>query len=208
MQNAMITGASSGIGKAIYDHLLAHPELGYIVFGLSRRGPDYKIDLNKERGWKFPLLTNVGLIVNCAGIMPFKESRKVMNVNFWGTYNVIQNLLPECEDGCCIINISSVCSIRPDKDLPIYGASKTAIVTLTKALALQLAYPRQIRVNCISPGFYKTNLVLGTTPQNLIDTIPLGYEDEPKNLIPVVEMLIKTPYITGANIIVDGGVSL
>jgi 3-oxoacyl-[acyl-carrier protein] reductase len=139
--------------------------------------------------------------------MPFKESREVMNVNFWGSYNIIQNLLPECEEGCNIINIASVSGMVPDKDLPIYAASKAAVIAMTKSLAKQLA-PRMIRVNCISPGFFKTNLVNGEDlPDDLLKTIPLGYEELPSNITPVIEMILHSRYMTGSNIVIDGGVT-
>jgi NAD(P)-dependent dehydrogenase (short-subunit alcohol dehydrogenase family) len=69
-------------------------------------------------------------------------------------------------------------------------------------------YAPDIRVNCISPGYYKTNLVVGETPKELIQTIPLGFEEDPSNLRHVIRMIWKTRYLTGANIVVDGGVSL
>ena len=65
-----------------------------------------------------------------------------------------------------------------------------------------------VRVNCISPGFFNTNLVEGDTPQELIDQVPMLREAQPEEIIPVIDMLQKSTYMTGANIVIDGGLSL
>ena len=146
------------------------------------------------------------VVINCAGIMPWAETKKVMDINFWGTYYIMNNLYPVMTEGGCIINIASVSGIMCEPEFPIYAASKAAIISLTKSFAKSLA--PKIRVNCISPGFYNTNLFDGSTPKELIDKIPMGYEEEPINLLPVIKMIWETKYLTGANIVVDGGLSL
>jgi NAD(P)-dependent dehydrogenase (short-subunit alcohol dehydrogenase family) len=203
MYNAFITGASSGIGQAIYQQLKARNS--WKVFGLSRRGPDFKYNLSYPINEQ-PLISSVDLLVNCAGIMPFDESKYVFDINFWGTYNIIQNLLPAMKRGSCIINVASVSGINPDEDLPIYAASKAAVISLTKSLAKK--YAPDIRVNCISPGFYETNLVPGEIPKELIDKIPMGRAEQPYFIMPVIDMIWTSRYMTGSNIVIDGGVSL
>jgi len=216
MSNIVITGASSGIGKALYESFYEDTAWRCSngrhfskkeVIGISRRGPDIKFDIRGEFP-AHPFVKDVSCLINCAGIMPLDESEgeDIFNVNFWGTYKMIWNLRSEFMKDCCIINIASVSGIKPDPDLPIYAASKAAVISLTKSYAKFFA--PHFRVNCISPGFYKTNLVLGEIPHELINTIPMGYADNPVNLYPVVKMIIDNKYITGSNIIVDGGVSL
>ena len=203
MDNVLITGASSGIGQAIYHQFKMSSN--WQVYGLSRRGPEILHDLRLPFP-NTPVLPYVDLLINCAGIMPFEESKQVFDVNFWGTYNMIQNLLPVFKEGSCIINVASVSGINPDADLPIYAASKAAVISLTKSLAKKFA--PKIRVNCISPGFYQTNLVPGEIPKELIDTIPLGYAEDPRKIMSVVNMIWGSKYMTGSNIVIDGGVSL
>ncbi len=198
MYSAIVTGASSGIGKAIYEALKEGGD--FTVIGASRHGPDWSLDLRKPI--PYHIFPPFDLLVNCAGIMPFDETREVLDVNFWGTFNMINNLA--FKEGACIINIASV-SVS-DPEFPIYSASKAAVISLTKSLAKKFA--PHVRVNCISPGFYKTNLVPGLIPDKLIETIPMGYAEDPKKIVSVVHMLWNTKYITGANIIIDGGVSL
>jgi 3-oxoacyl-[acyl-carrier protein] reductase len=199
----VITGASSGIGKALYEQFQGHINL--TVIGVSRNGPDVILDLSKEspRGI---INADVSLLINCAGIMPLYEEnpKKIFDVNFWGTYNMIHGLKFTKE--ACIINIASVSGMKADADTPVYAASKAAVISLTQSLAKKFA--PDIRVNCISPGFYKTNLVPGEIPEDLIDGIPLGYAENPGLLFKVVHTIWMTRYMTGANIVVDGGVSL
>ena len=104
-----------------------------------------------------------------------------------------------------IINIASVSGMKADPDTPLYGALKAGLISLTKSFALRFA--PGIRVNCISPGFFNTNLVPGDLPEELRLTIPLGKEAEPMEIIPVVKMLDESDYITGANIVIDGGLT-
>lgn len=212
MKNAIITGSTSGIGRAFYHHFKDNPN--WNVIGIAEKLSDYDVDLSKlKEHLYFDDDMQIDLLINCAGIflMPepilHKNVRKVMNVNFWGTYWMIRSILPfMLMEGGNIINIASVSGMGCEEDEPIYAASKAAVISLTKSYALNLA--PNIRVNCISPGFYNTNLVKGDLPDHLLRTIPMEFEDEPEHLCSVVDMILKTPYLTGANIVVDGGLSL
>ncbi len=196
----LITGANSGIGKALYDGL---KKANYYVYGIGR---DVQIDLREDIPQLTPICAEIwDVLINCAGIMPFEESKDVFEVNFWGTLKMI-TAVTIAKYGC-IINVASVSGFMAEPDLPIYAASKAAVISITKSLALKLA-PKKIRVNCISPGFYCTNLAPGELPQELIDKVPLKYEELPEKMLPIVEMIINTDYMTGSNIVVDGGLSL
>lgn len=202
-KNIIVTGASSGIGKALYEYF---EKQGHFVMGVSLAGPSIYTDLSKKENFDFAIPSQVDILINCAGIMPFIETEDVMAVNFWGTYRMICKVLPKMPQGGCIINIASVSGMRADPDLPIYAASKAAVISLTQSLAKRLA--PKVRVNCISPGFHTTNLAPEPTPQELIDTIPMGYEATPESMCDSVQFLITNPYLTGVNLVVDGGVVL
>jgi len=218
---AIVTGASSGIGKEIHYFLM---KSGYKVIGISRGGPEINFDLQmtqdydlllseiKERSENF--VEPLYLLVNNAGIMPLPESDLdpadligMLNLNVLAVYFLIQNLQGFMREGSQIINIASVAGLTHEEDVPLYSATKAAVISLTKSSAKVLA-KFGIRVNCISPGFFKTNLVEGDTPDFLIEGVPLGREAETEEIIPVIKYLMESTYTTGANIVIDGGVSL
>lgn len=209
---AIVTGASSGIGQAIYEHLQGF-EGG--VIGVSRRGPDVYLDLLPQGKYE-PSIDKLldcecALLVNCAGMMSFDEytdveaARNTVELNFWVPYRLMRLFEADLiRNRGSVINIASVSAHTAEPAFPLYAASKVALVSLTRSFAARWA-AHGVRVNSISPGYVKSNLVPGGTPQDLIDTIPLGFEAEPEMLLPVVDMLINSPYITGADIVVDGG---
>lgn len=205
---ALVTGASSGIGKAIYNGLILH---NFLTYGLSRNGPDFSIDVSKLTEDDFDAILNfcepVNLLVNCAGIMPLDESkreREIFDTNFWGTYDLMTKLHFDSEKAV-IINIASVSGMIAEPDVPIYAASKAAVISVTKSLAKKWA--PHIRVNSISPGFFETNLA-PDPPKELTSQIPMGRVAKPDEILETVLSIWYSPYMTGTNIVLDGGVSL
>ena len=104
-----------------------------------------------------------------------------------------------------IINIASVSGMKGEEDFPMYAATKAGLINMTKSFAI--GYAPNVRVNCISPGFFNTNLVEGDAPAELIKHIPMGYEAEPSAIIPAIEFILKADYLTGENIVLDGGLT-
>lgn len=213
----IITGASSGLGKAIYKWLKITPKP---IVGVSRHGPDYttnlsdSMELHEFLTWVKSHTPIVNILINNAGTMEFEletlpgiKNREMLNTNLIAPLVLMNGLETKFTKGSCIINIASVSGIKGEADAPLYAATKAGLLALTKSYAKKFA-PRGIRVNAISPGFFKTNLVPGDTPQELIDTVPLKREASPEEIIPAVEMILKSKYMTGANIVVDGGVLL
>lgn len=208
----IVTGASSGIGREIYRYLLNYPPVP--VVGVSRRGPDIAADLERFQPEEFLAELHrlhgpdikIRVLVNCAGVMRIPETdvRHLMAVNFWAPYELTRVLEPLMDTGSCIINIGSLSGIRHEQDFPVYSATKAALHSLTASDACRLA-PRGIRVNTISPGFFRTNLVDSPTPEELVMCIPLAREAETVELLPVVQAIIDCEYITGSNVVVDGG---
>ena len=88
-----------------------------------------------------------------------------------------------------------------------YCASKGAVITMTKSFARSLA---PIRVNSISPGLIKTDFVKFDDDyyEDMLDMTPIPRIGKPKDVANVVSSIIKSDYITGQNIVVDGGRTL
>ena len=215
---AIITGTSSGIGKAIAKY---YKEEGYYVVGLSRRDTKENVDesieidlteiylpkmietLNKKFGG---FQGDINVLINNAGIMPLEDFDNLdwtLTVNLRVPMMLAAGL--EIKRGGHIINIASISGITGDPGVPVYSATKAGIINFTKSLAQRFA--PYIRVNSISPGFFNTNLVEGDTPKDLIEKVPMKREAEPSEIIPVVNMIEKSPYMTGANIVIDGGLT-
>jgi len=109
-----------------------------------------------------------------------------------------------------IINIASIFGVISRQKRSIYSSSKSGVVGLTRAVAIDLA-PYNILVNSISPGFVLTDLtkkiLTQIEMQDLASRIPLGRLATPEDISKVVLFLSSdlNTYITGQNIIVDGG---
>ena len=218
---AVVTGASSGIGRAIAQYY--HNE-GFHVVGIQRHtigsGTNSPVDTEITEDLSTPggvaesiimvekQFGKIDVLINNAGIMPFNEidnRNKIIHLNLFAPI-ILSESLDFNYPGAHVINIASVSGIMGDPEVSTYSATKAALINLTRSWAKYSA--PAIRFNCISPGFFKTNLVPGPTPKHLIDKVPMKREAQPYEIIPVVDMLQKSPYITGANIVIDGGLSL
>ncbi|WP_417884949.1 SDR family oxidoreductase [Zunongwangia sp.] len=204
---AFITGASSGIGKAIAKKL---SETGCKVILASR-------DLKKLNALKNELVGEsivvevdvsqtesvakafkkarvafgkIDILINSAGVMPLTylknrhldEWLQTIEVNVKGCLRCIHAALPSMisnKQGH-IINISSVDGKEFYKGGAIYGASKSAIIALSKAMRMELSPDYNIRVTCIEPGTVDTNLRDSITDEELLNDKDYDNEDEPK----------------------------
>jgi NAD(P)-dependent dehydrogenase (short-subunit alcohol dehydrogenase family) len=110
-----------------------------------------------------------------------------------------------------IINVSSVCGIRPLSEPGGYDTAKAALIMFTTSLAMELA-PHNIRVNAIAPGVMRTtqNVRIYGDPEVLRifeDAIPLGRMGRPEEIASVALFLASeaSSYMTGSTVLVDGG---
>lgn len=167
-------------------------------------------------------LGKIDILVNNAGVeknAAFWEVTEadydlIMNVNLKGLFFATQALvrhLMEAKRGGKIINISSVHEELPFPHFAAYCASKGGVKMLTRNLAVELA-PQGITVNSVAPGAIKTpiNRALMNDQQKLnavLDNIPLHRLGEPADVAGAVAFLASSDadYITGASIMVDGG---
>ena len=114
----------------------------------------------------------------------------------------------------CIINISSIITRRGGPGFGIYAATKGAIESITRNLAIELA-PKKIRINAICPGAIDTPMFdkfglpedqSAAAKEYALSTIPLGRFGDPSEIAQVVISQAESTYVTGAIWHVDGGV--
>ena len=154
-------------------------------------------------------------VANIAGIYPpsslssydVDSYRRIFDVNVLGVVNVIAAARPYMEQGT-IINFASVDAFEVSPGQLFYGASKAAVVMLTKSLALELA-PAGIRVNGIAPGWVETpgNAATGRMAAAAA-SIPLGRVAQPEEIARWVHLLtdeLNTVFLTGETITLSGG---
>ncbi|CAG2117247.1 unnamed protein product [Medioppia subpectinata] len=106
-----------------------------------------------------------------------------------------------------IIDISSILAMAPTKNNLAFSSAKAGLDMLTKILALELG-PKGIRVNTITPGVIQNRDTLTPLEKLAIKYIPLGRVGQPLDIARAVAFLASTDahFITGANVVVDGGV--
>ena len=138
--------------------------------------------------------------------------RQMLDVNTVGPIllcrEAAKRMIPRKEGS--IINISSIWGETGASCESVYSATKAALIAFTKSLALELG-PSGIRVNCIAPGVIDTPMNSGYSAeeiQELIDSTPLRRIGTPEDIADAVEFLVKTTFVTGRVITVDGGFTL
>jgi pteridine reductase len=160
----------------------------------------------------------IDVLVNAAAIWEAKPFEQVsaadlvrnFNINVVGTFVCAQEaglaMIPQPEGGC-IINLGDWAEARPYPHYAAYFASKGAIPTLTRCLAVELGTrnPR-IRVNCVAPGPVMLPSNLSEEERQCVLHATLARrEGRPENVAQAVMALVDNDYITGACLPVDGG---
>jgi NAD(P)-dependent dehydrogenase (short-subunit alcohol dehydrogenase family) len=241
-KTAIITGGASGIGLAIARKFVQNGIKSILVGRDARRlkeaccgmGPlsDFFVcDLSILE--EIPGLVQrisdkhgtVDILVNNAGInlkKPFEEVtdedyQKIILTNQTSMFSLsraVAGLMVEKGSGT-ILNISSMASRYGLPYVIAYTASKSAIEGMTRAMAVELS-PRGIRVNCIAPGFIRTNMssvALEKDPERkkrVLSRTPLGRLGKPEEVAAAAFFLVsdEASFITGVVLPVDGGNSI
>lgn len=161
----------------------------------------------------------VDILVNNAGIHQHLKSwetshadwKRILEVNLDGTFLCSRTFSPEmrAKKWGRIINVSSIVAFIGTDHEAHYGASKAAVLGLTRALALELA-PYNITVNAVSPGLIETDMTSASTPEQRrkeIQLIPLGRIGQPSDIAYAAAFLAsdRASFITGQTIHVNGG---
>jgi 3-oxoacyl-[acyl-carrier protein] reductase len=184
-QDAVVTGASKGIGASIASHLAAEGAAVVVNYASSKEGAERVVaEIVRKGGKAIAVQANVArqadiqrlfaetkqafgkldILVNNAGIYEFGPLESVTPENFHKMFdiNVLGLILASQEAvklfgpaGGAIINISSVAATAAQPHTAVYSATKAAVDAVTRSLAKELG-PRHIRVNAINPGMVET----------------------------------------------------
>lgn len=179
-----VTGASKGLGLALIKLLLSD---GNKVAATSRNSNDIEKQTGKHENLLALTVSladnesvhkaveqtmntfgNIDVVVNNAGYSLYgsvealsdREFRQMMDVNFFGTVNVIRNVMPYLrkQQSGHIINVSSVAGYKGYGNSPAYASSKFAVVGLSEALSEEIA-AFHVKVTVVAPGFFKTDFL-------------------------------------------------
>lgn len=160
------------------------------------------------------LFNNAGIDQKATEIENIDESLwdQIYAVNVKGIFLCAKYAVPEMKKARSgvIINIASMSGIRPRMNICAYASSKGAVITLTKALAIELA-SSNIRVNCINPVGTDTPLLRQALDEEsmeaMIRSIPLGHLAKPEDIAYAAIYLAsdESSMLTGTCINVDGG---
>jgi NAD(P)-dependent dehydrogenase (short-subunit alcohol dehydrogenase family) len=162
---------------------------------------------------------DVGILINCAGIFqitPFlqlngEQFLAVLNVNLLGAFRMAQAVardMAQRKHGR-IINVGSIAGLKGAPGAAHYAASKGALRALSATMAVELA-AHNIQVNLVTPGYVDTPMMgeLSNAMRSLamwrVPTKRLASPDDIAEVICMLAML-DTPYVTGTEVIVDGG---
>src|SRR5579884_36511 len=162
----------------------------------------------------------IDVLVNNAGLtwgapaesMPLERWQQVINANITGTFLMSQfvgrHMLEQGKG--VIVNVASIAGLGGGQLNTVgYNASKAAVINLTRALAVEWG-PRNIRVNAIAPGMFRTRMteaIIARGEAIYNATTPMGRIGKPGEIAPVVLFLASegASYITGQTIAIDGG---
>ena len=205
----LVTGSSRGIGKDICD---VFTKRGHEVISPSRE----QLDLSKSFSYipeKIDILINNAGINKIDSIFDGENYEEMMTVNYFSPLRLFKHCLPYMQKQKYgrIINIGSIWTDYAKTGRSAYSASKNALHSLTKAITSEYS-SYNILANTVSPGFISTDMTFQNNSEEsiegLIGQIPvgrLGYTNEVADL--VYFLSINNSYISGQNIIIDGGYS-
>ena len=238
---AVISGGTSGIGLAVAEKLLLDGAEVYLLGRNKQKGTDAVKTLKEKTQQEAFYLQcdvtnivacqkavaaidkNIDILINSAGVyleerlenMTDDSYAAIMDTNVKGTLLLTKAVMPHLYNGGSIVNIASDAGVSGNYGCPLYCASKGAIVSLTRALALDMA--PSVRVNCVCPADVDTPLLArqlvdadgGYTLADMASAYPMGRIARAEEIAHVICSVVspQNSFMTGSIIVVDGGLT-
>lgn len=222
VKKVLVLGGSGGIGQATIQCIKS--ENNYVI-NLSRT-PSYiegVENINLDLSCEYEAAVNLrglDVIIDCIGINIPEQMHElnkdnlesIFEINLISKFRILSELL-RYNSPSKIVIVSSIWGVSSRVGRSVYSASKHGLIGLVRSLALELA-PKNCLVNAVSPGFTLTELTKKTNTLNelscLESTIPMGRLAQPSEIAHLINFLISenNTYITGQNIIIDGGYTI
>lgn len=239
-RTAFVTGGTTGIGFATAQALLAEgarvaitgqntervseaaKKLGDRAIGIvadvaSASAMDKAVAQTlKAFGGLDVVFANAGIAIGGPGADTSEDAvNSLLDTNLKGVINTVRSVVPHLREGAAIVLNASSAATKTFAGVGVYGATKAAVLSYGKSLAVELA-PRKIRVNMVSPGITETPIAakfgipaeqLAEMMQGMVAGVPVGRVAQPDEIAGAVLYLAdsKSSYVTGTNLIIDGG---
>ena len=238
-KTVLITGAASGIGKSCALKLLAAGAnlalcdinvealkalKSEFDFG-SGKFSIHSLDIADDRSCNLAIYEavqahgSIDHLINAAGVYPEvlvkdmtnTDWQNLMRVNLDGTFYICRAVIPHLSDDSSIVTIASVAAHRGSYSHAHYSASKGAVISFSKSLALELA--PKTRVNCVSPGVIATPMtrdVISQKGSKLLEITPLKRFGAPTEVADGIVFLCSNmaSFVTGETLHINGGLYL
>lgn len=237
---ALVTGGSRGIGRAIAQTLAKRGATVVISYAGNEAAATETVKSIVDAGGKAKAIrfdvadseacgkavddvmkefSRLDILVNNAGVaidgllMRFKDEDwdKTLDTNLKGAFSLMRAVSRPMmkQKGGSIVNVSSIVGEMGNAGQAAYSASKAGLIGLTKSIARELA-SRNIRVNCVTPGFITTDMTAGLNDElkkKMADAIPLSRIGNAEEVANAVAFLASdhASYITGEVLKVNGG---
>jgi 3-oxoacyl-[acyl-carrier protein] reductase len=237
----VVTGASRGIGKGIARGFAVNGAKVALTYQSNEQAANKALSEMPGEGHKLfrfdvadttqvdasfkkiqEEMGGLHVLVNNAGItrdqlllrMKSEDWDQVIHTNLKSVYACTKTavkIMLKAKEGS-IINITSVIGQMGNAGQSNYAASKAGIIAFTKSIAQEVA-SRQIRLNCIAPGFIQSDMTNSLTDDQktkIMDMIPLGFMGEAHDIAEAC-LFLASPfarYITGHTLNVDGGMNM